>query len=265
MGRLKILLVDDDPDFVDATTKILESGGYDVVVAMDGEEGLRKTKEEKPDLIILDIMMPGREGYSVCRDLKEEPDSFRIPILVLTALSSKERGEGYAAKIAAYHKADDFMEKPVTAKELLDKVQRLLVKGVVTPELKERKKILIVDDDPDFVNATRRILEANDYEVLAAENGEEGIKMAKVFLPDAIILDVILPDKDGYSVCYELKKDGKTRPIPIIILTVIGKEFTKPDYAEDIAIDHLADDYADKPIKPEQLLKKIRRHIAPYY
>lgn len=265
MGRRKILLVDDDPDFVDATTRVLKKGGYDVVVAKDGEEGLKKSKEVKPDLIILDIVMPAREGYSVCRELKEDLESSRIPILILSAISKEPKGESYASKIASYHRADDFAEKPLSAKELLDRIERLLVKGVSPVEGEEKKKVLIVDDDPDFAEATRQILAANDYEVLVAVNGEEGIKIAKAFLPDVIVLDVILPDKDGYTVCYELKKDGRTKPIPIIMLTAIGKDFAKPEYGESIAIDHLADDYAEKPIKAEQLLRKIEKHVVPYY
>lgn len=265
MGKRKILVVDDDPDFVDAITTILKNGGYEVMKAKDGEEGLKKAKEAKPHLIILDIMMPGREGYSVCRELKEDPESSRIPILIMTAISKEERGESYASKIAIHHHADDFVEKPLGPKDLLNKVETLLSKKVLPPERKERKKVLIVDDDPDFVDATRQILKANGYEVLVALNGEEGIKLATAFLPDVIVLDVILPDKDGYSVCYELKKDRRTRPIPVIILTAIGKIFTNPEFAQDIAIDHLADDFADKPIKAERLLRKIEKHLAPYY
>jgi len=265
MGKKKILLIDDDADFVDATASVLTNGGYDVIVARNGEEGLEKSKDAKPDLIILDLVMPLREGYSVCRELKESPESASIPVLILTAISKEAREDSYASKIAVDHGADGFANKPLSGKELLDRVQRLLVKGVSRIERRERKKVLIVDDDSDFVNATKQILTANDYEVLVAVNGEEGIKIAKAFLPDVIVLDVMLPDKDGYTVCYELKKEGVTGSIPVIMLTGIGENLAKPEFGEWIAVDHSADDYAEKPIGAKQLLKKIERHVAPYY
>ncbi|KPJ49250.1 hypothetical protein AMJ40_05940 [candidate division TA06 bacterium DG_26] len=265
MSGKKILIVDDDRDFVDAVSTILEGGGYEVLTASDGEEGLRRAKETRPDLIILDIMMPTREGYSVCRDLKEDPECSRIPILITTAISREPNGESYAGKMAAFHGADDFVEKPLGANDLLVRVEHLLTRRAVTPERKEKRKILIVDDDQDFLDSTRKVLEANGYEVSVAINGDEGLKLAKVLLPDVIILDVMLPDKDGFSVCRDLKKDARTRSIPIIVLTAVGKVFTEPEFAQDIAVDHLADDFADKPIKTEKLLKKIEKHIAPYY
>jgi DNA-binding response OmpR family regulator len=75
-----------------------------------------------------------------------------------------------------------------------------------------------------------------------------------------IILDIMLPGKDGYTTCYELKDSDRTRAIPILMLTAVGEQFKKPEFAQDIAIDHQADDYADKPIKPEHLLRKVRKH-----
>lgn len=266
MDRLKILFVEDDPDFATATTKILEKGGYDVVLATTGKAGLEKALQENPALIILDIMLPDKEGFSVCRELKDDHRTSGIPILILTAVSAKTKGEGYTEKIAAYHKADDYLEKPVKADEILERVNRLITSAGMALKI-EKTTILLVDDDPDFVAATKKILETNDYRVLVAENGEECITMAKTHIPSMIILDIILPDKDGYTVCYELKDSDRTRSIPILMLTAIGKQFKKPDFAQEIAIDHQADDYADKPIKPEDLLKKVHKHTltARYY
>ena len=265
MEKMRVLVVDDDPDFVDAIRSVLNSGGYEVLVAGDGEAGLRKAKKAKPNLIILDVMMPLREGYSVCRALKEDRETSRIPVLIVSAISKEAAGESYASKIAADHGADDFIEKPLGPEGLLGKIETLLVQGAASVEREEKKRVLIVDDDPHFVDAISHILKANGYEVLAASNGEEGVKSAKALLPDVILLDVILPDKDGFSVCYELKKESRTESIPIIFLTSVGKVLTKPEFAQDIAVDHLADDFADKPIDPGRLLRKIRKHVAPYY
>ncbi|OGC42051.1 hypothetical protein A2Y85_00480 [candidate division WOR-3 bacterium RBG_13_43_14] len=132
------------------------------------------------------------------------------------------------------------------------------------PKFKEsraKSKILLVDDDPDFLDATRQILLAHKYDVVTANNGEEGIAKAKIESPDLIILDVIMPGKDGFTTCYELRKFPQTRPIPIIMLTAVGQQLSKPEYGQEIAIDHLADDYIDKPVEMQVLLKKIEKHL----
>lgn len=254
--REKILLVDDDQDFLRATTKILEKGGYEVVVATTGEETLRKAREESPNLIILDLMLPDRDGLSICSELKDNIKTSGIPILVLTGVA---KSKSHLKEIVLHHKADDYIEKPIRVKKLLERVDRLIARASISLE-KERTTVLIADDDPDFVLATRRILETNGYRVLVAKNGEECIKMAKKHVPDMIILDVILPDKDGYVVCSELKECRRTHPIPVLMTTVLGRELKKTDFACEVAVWHEADDYADKPIKPEELLKKVRRH-----
>jgi len=87
--KVKILLVDDDPDFVVATRVVLESNPYEVIVAYDGDEGLKKAREERPDLIILDVIMPMKDGFMVCQQLKKDPQLSSIPVLMLTAFSEK--------------------------------------------------------------------------------------------------------------------------------------------------------------------------------
>ncbi len=277
MAKSKVLLVDDDPDFVEATKVALRGGGYDVAVAINGEECLTKVKQERPDVIVLDIMLPDLDGYAICHQLKEDPQSSDIPILILTAISAKPKGLGQVpAEIAAYHKADDYAEKPISPHGLLERVEILVSGGRGYPpsaagekpaEEKRGKKgarILVADDDPDFVDAVRPVLEASNYEVIVAEDGEECLEKAKDELPDLILLDVIFPaGKDGYTVCQELREEGQTRSIPIVMLTSVGKEFSQPEYAKEIAISHRADDYIDKPIEPKELLRKIEKHIQP--
>lgn len=254
--RKKILLVDDDPNFVEATTKILENGGYEVVVALTGEDALKKLREASPSLIILDLMLPGRDGLSICSELKDDIKTSGLPILILTGVA---KSRSHIEEIVFHHKADDYIEKPVRAKQLLEKVDMLITKANFALETK-RTTVLIADDDPDFALATKRILETNGYRVLVAKDGEECTKMAKEHVPDMIILDVMLPDKDGYTVCTELKESRRTHAIPVLMTTVLGRELKRPDFVCEVAVWHDADDYADKPIKPEELLKKVRRH-----
>lgn len=263
MSKPKILVIDDDVDFVKAIDVVLEDQGYRVVTAFNGNEGLKKAKLQKPDLILLDIMLPDIDGFSVCRKLKENPEAGHIPVLILSAISKKRKGEKYAAKIALYHNADGFIEKPIKKEELRERIENLLLdrRGVALGQSKNKRKILIVDDDLDFVSAVEKILKSNKFEVFVAENGIEALKIARAFLPDAVLLDIMLPGKDGYTVCYELKRNPKTHNIPIILVSAIGKELSKPEYAKQIASQHEANGYIGKPIRAEELLKELKKHI----
>lgn len=262
MEEAKILLVDDDIDFCKATTKILESKGYKVVPAYDAREARQKLKKEKPDLIILDIMLPGQDGFSLCSEFKESTDFFEIPILVLTSVSAKTEGEKYAELIALYHKADGYAEKPIDPKDLIARVYALITRRKITiSEPTKKKKVLIIDDDYDFVRSTRLILEENDFEVQASNTAKGGIRMAMTMYPDLIVMDAMLPDKDGFTVSRELKTNSQTYNIPILVVTTLSEQFKKPDFAHTLANTHKVDEFITKPIKPEDLLEKIQQYV----
>jgi two-component system alkaline phosphatase synthesis response regulator PhoP len=127
--KVKILLVDDDPDFVAATKVVLESKPYEVIVAYDGDEGLEKAKDDRPDLIILDVIMPVKDGFMVCQQLKKDPQLSSIPVLMLTAFSEKFGETSVSLSQGLTLEAEDFIDKPVTPAELLLRVERLLKKA----------------------------------------------------------------------------------------------------------------------------------------
>jgi two-component system, OmpR family, alkaline phosphatase synthesis response regulator PhoP len=117
--KKKILLVDDDPDFVEAVRVIVESGGYDVRVAYDGQEGLEAVAEEKPDLIVLDVMMPVMNGHAACARLKADKATASIPIILLTAVADRVTTSTYTHRDMLESEAEDYMPKPVEPAELL--------------------------------------------------------------------------------------------------------------------------------------------------
>jgi len=124
--RSKILLIDDDVDFVEATKTVLESEPYDVIVAHEGNEGLQKAREENPDLILLDVIMPVKNGFTAAEQLKKDPELRKIPVLMLTAFSSKAQETSIPRSRGFTLEAEDYIEKPVTPAELLAKVKRYL-------------------------------------------------------------------------------------------------------------------------------------------
>ena len=126
----KILIVDDDPDILDALTMILESKGYQVVTAQDGIEGLANLKAEKPDLLILDLLMPKMDGFAVCKELQDPRWSkFRdIPILILTSVREEASRRRYELETGLELNVDDYAEKPVSPDILLERVGKLIKK-----------------------------------------------------------------------------------------------------------------------------------------
>ncbi|MFH0767966.1 MAG: response regulator [Chloroflexota bacterium] len=124
--KAKILLVDDDIDFVEATKIVLQSKPYEVIVASEGEEGLQKARKENPDLILLDIIMPVKDGFTAAEQLKKDPKLSKIPVIMLTSYSAKGAGTGIPRSRGAALEADDYIEKPVAPAELLRKVATYL-------------------------------------------------------------------------------------------------------------------------------------------
>jgi DNA-binding response OmpR family regulator len=120
--RARILLIDDDVDFVAATRTILETKPYDIMVAYDGEAGLRTAREKKPDLIILDIIMPGKDGFTVAEQLKKDTQLSRVPVIMLTSFSTKHSGTGIPLSKGFYLENEDYVDKPVSPEDLLKRV-----------------------------------------------------------------------------------------------------------------------------------------------
>jgi len=127
--QIKILLVDDDMDFVEATKIVLESKPYQVSVAYEGNEGLRKAREEKPDIIILDVIMPLKDGFTVAEHLKKDPELSEIPILILTSFAARRGETTIPVSRGLTLEAEDYMDKPVSPEELLKRVEKLIQKA----------------------------------------------------------------------------------------------------------------------------------------
>lgn len=126
--KAKILLVDDDVDFVESTKIILESKPYEVIVAYDGDEGLQKAREENPDLIILDIIMPVKDGFTAAEQLKKDPQLSKIPVIMLTAFAAKGGETSIPVSRGFTLEAEDYIDKPISPEELLTRVEKHLKK-----------------------------------------------------------------------------------------------------------------------------------------
>ena len=127
--KARILVIDDDPDIQTAVKKVLESKSYQVIAALDGAEGLRKVVDERPDLIILDVIMPGKHGFEVCRELKTDPKYHffsQIPVVMLTVYPDDREKMQLSAQEGMMMEAEDYIQKPFEPNELLNRVEKLL-------------------------------------------------------------------------------------------------------------------------------------------
>lgn len=127
--KARILIVDDDADFAESTRIVLESKPYEVIVAVNGNEGLRKAREEKPDLVLLDIIMPVEDGFTAAEHLKKDPELAKIPVLMLTSYATKGSGTGIPRSRGYELEAEDYIEKPVSPQDLLAIVGKHLKKA----------------------------------------------------------------------------------------------------------------------------------------
>jgi DNA-binding response OmpR family regulator len=127
--QTKILVIDDDPDLQAAARTVLESKSYQVIAALDGDEGLRKVVDERPDLIVLDVIMPGKTGFDVCRELKTDPKYHffsEIPVLLLTVYPDDREKAHLSMREGMLMEAEDYLHKPFEPTELLNRVEELL-------------------------------------------------------------------------------------------------------------------------------------------
>jgi len=124
--KAKILLIDDDIDFVEATKTTLESKAYEVIVAYEGDEGLRKAREENPALILLDIIMPIKDGFSAAEQLKKDPQLSKIPVIMLTSYSARRASTSIPVSRGLELEAEDYIEKPISPDRLFNLVGKYL-------------------------------------------------------------------------------------------------------------------------------------------
>ncbi|HIE52682.1 MAG TPA: response regulator [Armatimonadetes bacterium] len=126
--RPKVLVIEDDRDMVEALRSTLEMASYEVIVAYGGQEGVEKTRQERPDVIILDLMMPEKDGFVVCQELKSDPECADIPILVLTSIADHLYHTRYAQSMGLMLEAEDYIDKPVQAQQLVQRLNQLLAR-----------------------------------------------------------------------------------------------------------------------------------------
>ncbi len=208
-----VLVIDDDPDSRVLMVHFLEDLGCRIMTANSANDGLQKARAKKPDLITLDLMMPGVTGWEALKELKDDPELREIPVVIVSMLA----GEGEQANLLG---AVDLITKPVEKDALLRTLRRNL-------DQSRDRTVLVVEDDRDTQTVIRAYLEEAGLRVMTAENGQEAESLLADADPDVILLDLIMPVMDGMTFLKRLREDPGRVGMPVIICT--GKELTREE------------------------------------
>ncbi|HJZ53359.1 MAG TPA: response regulator, partial [Gemmataceae bacterium] len=239
-----VLVIDDDPSARELMKRFLEKDGFGVLTAATGEEGLQMAKAHHPDLITLDVMMPGVDGWATLAALKTDATTYTIPVVMVTMID--DRGRGFALG------ATDYLTKPVDWQKLGATLKTYLPHPVTGP-------ILVIDDDPEHVALVSRLLAREGWEVVSAANGAEGIARVAERRPALILLDLMMPVMDGFGFLEELHKLNLQPPVPVIVVT--AKDLSQDD------IDRLNGGVAHvvqkgTPLRIDEILRRVRPMVG---
>jgi PAS domain S-box-containing protein len=211
-GRV-VLVIDDDSMVRELMERFLRKEGFEVVLASNGQQGLALAKSHQPCLITLDVMMPDSDGWAVLGDLKADPATADIPVVMLTIVD--DRGRGFALGAA------DYLTKPIDWQRLGSILRKYL-----NPERNE--SILVIDDDQGNRELLCKQLHRDGWKTIEAENGEQGLAAFEQHRPGLILLDLMMPVMDGFGFLDELNKRLPHHRVPVVVLT--AKELNSQDF-----------------------------------
>lgn len=201
---VRVLVVDDDPDSRELLMNNIEAMGAQVLQCEDGVKALQMAGEYQPDLITLDLMMPGLDGWEVLQRLRNDPDTSHIPVVIISIVANRRQ--------AMVLGAVDALAKPISNNQLQALLQHYVHKQSVS-------KILVVDDDEDARQLLASLVRNKAGEVREAENGREALKILEEFTPDLIFLDLNMPQMDGFMFLRILRADKHLWRLPVVVVT----------------------------------------------
>ena len=215
-----VLVIDDDPDAREILRRSLDEAGYNVVCAANGEQGLTLAGELLPDAITLDVMMPEMDGWAVLRQLKEMPVVAEIPVILLSIVDDRPTGHSLGAA--------DYLTKPIDRKRLLSVLEAHLSD-------QEAPNILVVEDDVNAREIMGRFLQRQDWTIELASNGREALQYLDNTRPDLIVLDLMMPEMDGFEFIQVLRQNADWQDIPVIVVTAKALTVTDQQQLEGVA------------------------------
>ncbi|QKD81323.1 PAS domain S-box protein [Thermoleptolyngbya sichuanensis A183] len=209
--RRTVLVIDDDPAVRDLVQRYLTKEGFRVETAANGTEGLHLARQIRPDAITLDVLMPDTNGWSVLSAFKADPDLAEIPVVVMTIVDDKNRGFALGAA--------DYLTKPIDYQRLTHLLQKFQSNS--SGDAAQTRRVLVVEDDSDIRQMFRRMLEREHWQVAEAENGCVGLQVLQQQRPDLVLLDLMMPEMDGFQFISAVRENPEWRSLPIIVVTAL--------------------------------------------
>jgi signal transduction histidine kinase/CheY-like chemotaxis protein len=212
-----ILAIDDDPQVVGLYERYLTPQSYQVITLSDPSLAVERVKELKPFAVTLDIMMPGIDGWQVLSNLKSDPETRGVPVIICTILENQEKGFSLGAA--------DYLIKPILELDLINALNRLNGDGAI-------REVLVIDDNPNDLRLIEKMLtDDGRYKPVLADSGSKGWEIiSSGKLPDAVILDLFMPEVDGFKILESLRADDKLMDIPVIVIS--GMDLTSEQHQQ---------------------------------
>jgi two-component system cell cycle response regulator len=255
----RVLVVEDNPASLDLMVYLLKAFGHTPLSARDGLEGIEAARRERPDLILCDIQLPGADGVEVCRQLKQDPDLQKIPLVAITAyamVGDRERmlGEGF----------NGYLSKPINPQTFIADMAPYLPATNVEPRVSATTTnlapvkvngatVLVVDNSPANIKLSRSILESFGYRIIAANGVDEAMTLLRTRQPDVILSDLHMPVKNGFDFIKLVKADGELRKIPFVLIS--STMWGDRERAHGLALG--AAQFIIRPIEPGALIDEI--------
>lgn len=233
----KVLVVDPEPEVARLIEIYLTKQGYRVIQAHSARQALQLAREEKPRVVTLDVMLEDADGFELLQQLKSLPEMADVPIVVLSVICDERRSWRLGAA--------NYLEKPIDQEQLVSVVNGLV--GSIESPL-----VLVVDDDRPIVRALSDTLKAKGFAVAAAYDGLEAMAAVKRQRPDLVLLDLRMPNMDGYQVIKALRRSKETSDIPIVVMTAYHLDYEKTDVLAMTAAQ------IHKPFEVEQLAERVK-------
>jgi signal transduction histidine kinase/CheY-like chemotaxis protein/PAS domain-containing protein len=241
--KKNILVIDDDLQIINLYDRYLQDHGYQVVPLTDPVQAVEAARRIKPFAITLDIMMPHKDGWQVLEELKRSPDTREIPVIVCSIIEDEDKGFNLGAV--------DYLTKPILEEDLVLTLERLAGEGAALD-------ILVVDDDNDDLRLIKTILQDHgNFQVRLAQGGPEGLVAIQTKPPQVLILDLLMPELDGFTLLETIREEPSWRDIPVIILSAGELSEEQQNHLKEFSLNLLH----KEGLKGSDLLKSVEEEL----
>jgi CheY-like chemotaxis protein len=238
-----VLVVDDDSATRDLIARGLQKEGFAVLTAASGDEGVRIAREMRPDVISMDVLMPGMDGWTALGLLKSEPGTAGIPVVMVSGVEDRDIGLALGAA--------DYLQKPVDREQLVATLRRF--RGGSEP-----RPVLVVEDDEVTREVVCHALVADGWIVSEARNGREALESLEHSVPALVLLDLVMPEMDGFEFVARLRATEPGRRVPVVVVT--ARELTAADH--DRLDGHVRRVFQKGSFSRDELTAELRRVLA---